>query len=301
MSQSIADMGEFGLIEFLRCRMPVGKKVIRGIGDDAAVLELSAREYLLLTTDMLVEGVHFRPATSGQRIGHKALACNISDIAAMGGVPTYAVVSIGLNPRTDTRFVRDIYDGMNLLARRFKVCIVGGDTVRSPRTVINVALLGKVEKKKLVTRAGARPGDRIFVSGKLGRSFPSGRHLSFLPRLNEARFLLEHVKPTAMIDISDGLAGDLGHILKASRAGAVLEEDRIPRHPGATLNHALYDGEDFELLFTLRPSDAKRFLSSRVKFKFYEIGRVTAARDGLQILTAAGRKSAVLGKSFSHF
>jgi len=301
MSRSIADMGEFGLIEFLRRRLPAGKKVVRGIGDDAAVLELNAREYQLFTTDMFVEGVHFRPSAVGRQIGHKALACNISDIAAMGGVPAFAVVSIGLNSRTEARFVKDIYAGMSRLARRFKISIVGGDTVRSPRTVINVALLGTVEKKKLVTRGGARPGDRIFVSGKLGRSLSSGRHLSFLPRLNEARFLATHVRPTAMIDISDGLAADLGHVLKASRTGAVLDANRIPRHRGATVKHALYDGEDFELLFTLRPADAKKLLCSRSGFHFYEIGRVTAAREGLRILTSSGQNRAVPGKGFEHF
>jgi len=168
---------------------------------------------------------------------------------------------------------------MGALAKRFGVSIVGGDTVRSDQVVINVALLGEVEKKHLVTRSGARPGDWIFVTGTLGRSLATGKHLNFTPRLKEARFLVRNFKPSAMIDISDGLAGDLNHILKASRVGAHLWDNAVPLTRGATLAQALTDGEDFELLFTLKGSQAMRLLkwqNKRRSWFFYPIGEITA-------------------------
>lgn len=268
---NVSDLGEFGLIAKIRRYAPVTSSVVKGIGDDTAVLRHTKDKYLLFTTDMLVEGTHFTRRMGGAAIGHKALACSISDIAAMGGVPTHAVVSLGVAPKMPVRFVEDIYKGMGALAKRFGVSIVGGDTVRSNKIVINVALLGEVEKKYLVTRGGAKPGDWIFVTGTLGRSLATGKHLNFTPRLKEARFLVKNFKPSAMMDISDGLAGDLNHILKASRVGALLWEEAVPRTKGTTLQQALTDGEDFELLFTVREKQAVRLL----KF-FFPIGEIIA-------------------------
>src|SRR3989338_1104945 len=268
---NVSDLGEFGLIEKIRKYAPMTAGVVKGIGDDTAVLRHTRDKYLLFTTDMLVEGTHFKRRMGGAGIGHKALACSISDIAAMGGVPTHAVVSLGVGPKMPLRFVKDVYKAMGALAKRFGISIVGGDTVRSDQVVINVALLGEVEKKHLVTRSGAKPGDWIFVTGTLGRSLATGKHLNFTPRLKEAQFLVRNFKPSAMIDVSDGLAGDLNHILKASRVGARLWEEAIPRTKGATLQQALTDGEDFELLFTVREKQAVRLL----KF-FFPIGEITA-------------------------
>ncbi|MDO8675811.1 MAG: thiamine-phosphate kinase [Candidatus Omnitrophota bacterium] len=276
---NVSDLGEFGLIEKIRKYAPMTSSVVKGIGDDTAVLRHTKDKYLLFTTDMLVEGTHFKRRMGGAAIGHKALACSISDIAAMGGVPAHAVVSLGLGPRTPLRFVEEMYKAMAALAKRFGVSIVGGDTVRSDKIVINVALLGEVEKKHLVTRSGARPGDWIFVTGTLGRSLATGKHLNFTPRLKEARFLVKNFKPSAMIDISDGLAGDLNHILKASRVGARLWDNAVPLTGGATLAQALTDGEDFELLFTLKESQAMRLLkwqNKRRSWFFYPIGEITA-------------------------
>ena len=255
---NVSDLGEFRLIEKIRKYTPMTVGVVKGIGDDTAVLRHTKDKYLLFTTDMLVEGTHFKRRMGGAGIGHKALACSISDIAAMGGVPTHAVVSLGVGPKMPLRFVKDVYKAMGVLAKRFGVSIVGGDTVRSDKVVINVALLGEVAKKYLVTRSGARPGDWIFVTGTLGRSLATGKHLNFTPRLKEARFLVRNFKPSAMIDISDGLAGDLNHILKASRVGAHLWDNAVPLTRGATLAQALTDGEDFELLFTLKESEDRK-------------------------------------------
>ena len=289
----ISQIGEFGLIDALKAFAPVSKDVIKGIGDDAAVLPYSKSEYQLLTTDMLAEGVHFTRRMPPQAIGHKALACNISDIAAMGGYPTFAVVSIGLPKDFSVHFIKGVYKGMQRTAQAFNVSIVGGDTIKTDKMVINIALLGLVEKKCLVTRDGAKPWDWIFVTGPLGGSLKSGRHLNFNPRLAQARFLVENFKPNAMMDISDGLAGDLNHILQESQVGARLDHDSIPRHKGASLSQAFNDGEDFELLFTLSAKNAAALMDWQTKersFYFYPIGTITA-----------NAKEKIDSKSFTHF
>jgi thiamine-monophosphate kinase len=289
----ISRLGEFGLIDALRKYAPVSKEVIKGIGDDAAVLPFNKDQYLLLTTDMLAEGTHFTRRMPPGSIGHKALACSISDIAAMGGLPTFAVVSIGIPKDLPVRFVKGIYKGIQRIAGEFNVSIVGGDTIKTDKIVINIALLGLVEKKYLITRKGARPGDWIFVTGPLGGSFKSGKHLDFLPRLAQARFLVEKFRPSAMMDISDGLSGDLNHILKAGRVGARLDHASIPRRKGVSLTQALNDGEDFELLFTLPSQSAGPLMDWQARarsFYFYPIGIITA-----------DAKEKIKSKSFTHF
>ncbi len=289
----ISPLGEFGLINALKPFAPVSKNVIKGIGDDAAVLVYSKNEFLLFTTDMLAEGTHFTRRMLPQAIGHKALACSISDIAAMGGDPTFAVVSIGIPKGLSVNFIKDIYKGIERTAKAFKVSIVGGDTIKTDKIVINVALLGLVEKKYLTTRDGAKPGDWIFVTGPLGGSFKSGRHLNFQPRYPQARFLVENFKPSAMMDISDGLSGDLNHILKASKAGARLDLASIPCNKGASLSQALNDGEDFELLLTLPSRKAQALMDWQArtkKFYFYPIGTITS-----------NAKEKIKSQSFTHF
>jgi len=290
---NISQIGEFGLIGLLAKQVPLDRRVIRGIGDDAAVLPYTKDKYLLFKTDMIVEGMHFTRRMPAAAIGRKVMACNISDIAAMGGMPTFAVVSIGLPKSTALRFVQGIYKGMGDVARQFGVSIVGGDTSAAQKVVISVALLGEVEKKYLVTRGGAKPKDWIFVSGPLGGSLRSGRHLTFTPRLAQARFLVRNFKPGAMMDISDGLAGDLNHILKAGKVGARLWTESIPRNKGASLKQALGEGEDFELLFTLPPAKAKKLMGWQARqraFYFYPIGQITS-----------DRKQTVHARSFTHF
>ena len=312
--QSLSKLGEFALIDTLKQFAPLSKEVIKGIGDDAAVLPYSKDKYLLLTTDMLAEDTHFTRRMPPRSIGHKALACNISDIAAMGGWPTFAVVSIGIPKNLPVRFIKEVYKGIELVAKAFNVSIVGGDTIKTDKIVINIALLGLVEKKNLITRAGAKPGDWIFVTGHLGGSFKNGRHLNFCPRVQQARFLVEKFRPNAMIDVSDGLSGDLNHILKASRVGARLDQASIPRHKGVSLSQALNDGEDFELLFTLSLAKARKLMDYQTQqlvslrgakvlkpdirkllrrsnlFNFYPIGKIT--KDV---------KERINSKSFTHF
>ncbi|OGX10585.1 MAG: hypothetical protein A2Y05_01300 [Omnitrophica WOR_2 bacterium GWA2_53_43] len=274
--------------------------VVHGIGDDTAVVPLDARRYLLLTTDMLLEGVHFERKAPPRLIGRKALACSISDIAAMGGVPRYALVSLGVPGNLSWTFVRDVYQGMDALARPFGVAIVGGDTIKSTKVVINIALTGEAGKSDVVYRSGARAGDQIFVTGPLGKSLSTGWHLKFTPRLKESRYLVRHVKPTAMIDISDGLAADLGHILEESKVGAVLEENEIPRRAGANVRQALYDGEDFELLFTV-PRRKAAFWGRQKQFRFYPIGEIVPHAKGLLLKNKTGALAKIEPRGYTHF
>jgi thiamine-monophosphate kinase len=263
-------MGEFDYISWLRARTPADPRVRVGPGDDAAVLVPPAGG-LLVTTDLLTDGTDFHLSEVGpRRVGRKAMAVNLSDIAAMGGIPTAAVVSVAL-PRGFPRAAADeLYLGLRGAADQFAVAIVGGDTNSwDGGLVISVTLLGEATARGPVLRSGARPGDWVFVTGPLGGSI-LGHHLDFTPRVREALKLHETADLRAMIDISDGLAADLNHILEESKCGAVLVAEAIPASPAAVelsrgsgktaLQHALGDGEDFELVFTVSPADGERLL-----------------------------------------
>ena len=304
MKKTLKAIGEFGLIERISRATRTGSRVIAGIGDDAAVLKYTRNKHLLLTTDMILEDVHFTlKGASPEQIGHKALAVNISDIAAMGGVPTYAVVALGLPAYLPVEFVDRLYAGMNALAREFKVDLVGGDTNSSSRLTVAVSLLGEVERKKLTLRSGARIGDYILVTGDLGGSIRL-KHLNFIPRINEAGFLVNNFKINSMIDISDGLASDIFHITKASKVGAVLYAGQIPISPeGKTLSHALNDGEDFELLFTLSRKEALRLMSGKprgLRIPLAVIGEIVDKRRGVRIVRD-GKSHRLMPRGFTHF
>ena len=305
-------MNEFELIHRLTRSLPTNPSVVVGAGDDCAVLEAGVPDRLLLfKTDAVVEGVHFTPETAPEKIGHKALGRCLSDIAAMAGTPTAALVTIGLPRNFKPEAVEAIYAGMNALARRHEVAIVGGETTTNPGGIfISVALLGWVPRGKGVLRSGAEAGDAIFVTGELGGSL-AGKHLEFEPRLAEARWLAQHFPLHAMLDVSDGLAGDLRHILTASRVGAELlaasipisREARLAAKAGSSakpaLLAALTDGEDFELLFTVASRDAVPLLDAwRKQFPKLPltcIGKIKAGegitirdKHGVRPLTAHG-------------
>jgi len=305
-SSTLTKIGEFGLIRMIEKLVKApNSSVVKGIGDDAAVLKWNKAKYLLFTCDMLIEDVHFRSNMRSSDIGRKALACSISDIAAMGGLPKYAIISIGLPKNLKISFVRSLYNGINNIARRFKVDIVGGDTNRSKKIIIDVTMIGEVEKESLVLRSSAKANDLIFVTGALGGSFKSGRHLTFIPRLQEARLLVKNYSLNSMIDISDGLAQDLGHILDSSDKGALVYERAIPKHKSASIKEALYNGEDYELLFTLSNQQAHKLIddiaAKKIKFPVTAIGQIIERKNGFTIIDSRGVRKPLKPRGFRHF
>ncbi|MGB7768920.1 MAG: thiamine-phosphate kinase [Verrucomicrobiia bacterium] len=297
-------MNEFELIARLTRALPANETVVAGAGDDCAVLDFGLPDKLVLfKTDAVVQGVHFENGAPPEKIGRKALARCLSDVAAMAGTPAAAVVTLGLPENFKPEMVEKVYDGLGALAQKHGVAIVGGETTANPeRLFISVALLGTVSRGKQTLRSTARAGDAIFVTGELGGS-SAGKHFDFEPRLAEARWLAEHFPVHAMIDLSDGLAGDLRHVLKASGAGAELLKPAIPLSRAAKgivrqnpftktpLTAALTDGEDFELLFTVAAGDAVTLLDAWKKqfpkLKLSCIGKIVAG-EGVTIRDKGG-------------
>jgi thiamine-monophosphate kinase len=264
--------GEFAYIDWLRQQTPADPRVLLGPGDDTAALRWPSGSPCLVTTDMLLEGSCFRLAEAGPRlVGRKAMAVNLSDIAAMAGRPVAAVVSVGLPRNGGRALAEELYRGLRQLADAFDTAIVGGDTNSwDGPLVISVTLLGEAAARGPVPRSGARPGDWLLVTGSLGGSI-LGKHLTFTPRVREALQLHAEAGLHAMIDVSDGLAADVGHICQESRCGAVLWADAIPISTAArsvndgrsALEHALSDGEDFELVLALPASEAQRLVKEQ--------------------------------------
>lgn len=301
----LKNVGEIALIERISRGFKLSPRVVKGIGDDAAVLKCVGGRYLLYTCDMLIEDVHFKANNaSPRRIGYKAMARNVSDIAAMGGIPRYALVSLGVDPDEKVEYVEGIYEGIKDVCRKFGVDLVGGDMSRSVNTVIDISLLGEVEPDRLVTRSGARRGDLIMVTGSFGGSI-KGKHLDFTPRIKESRILVENYKLTSMIDTSDGLILDLSRIMRSSRVGARIHESLIPVSNDAdSLDSALTDGEDFELLFTMAPLEAKRFFRThlvKMKTPVTLIGEITDKSRGLVLVRESGVKERLNPEGYLHF
>lgn len=281
---------EFDLIDWIRRRTPENPRIQLGIGDDCAAIKLLSNE-CLLTVDQVVEGIHFDLASaSPEQIGRKAIARALSDIAAMAALPAAAAASMLLPEKRGMDSAKRIYSGMRTLADEFDAPITGGDvSVGGERLVISVTVIGEPRGERLLTRAGAKPNDIIFVTGDLGGS-SAGKHLTFTPRIREAREIVRTLKPTAMIDISDGLAADLGHILKESGVGAIIESEAIPisragyktaaASNSAPLENALYDGEDYELLFCVSEEIAQQApaaLSNGIRLN--QIGAITREKN----------------------
>lgn len=301
MEKTLASWGEFGLIARIRKKCAPGAGVVKGPGDDCAVVARGAAgAYQLFTCDMLVEGVDFTARDDPFLVGRKAVAVSLSDIAACAGVPRYCLVSAGIPGKLSPRTVMRLFDGMRACLRQFDTALIGGDVSRSRDLVLDVTMVGEVKKKHLVLRSGARAGDLIFVTGPLGGT-RSGKHLDFVPRVREARALAASCRLHAMIDISDGLCQDLGHICKESRVGAVLYEHLIPVRPQAlSLDDALSGGEDFELLFTVSRADARRLSRERTR-RAWCVGEVTPASRGLRLIDSSGRERTVTPRGFRHF
>ncbi|MBU2495554.1 MAG: thiamine-phosphate kinase [Candidatus Omnitrophota bacterium] len=270
------DLGEFGLINLLTKGFKPNKEVLVGVGDDCAVLKYRRNEYLLWTTDLLFSGVHFTEDASPYSIGWKALAISISDIAAMAGIPKYGLVFVGLPPHTTVSYSKEIYRGISELAGKYRVKIVGGDTNAFEKLVIGTTVLGVVEKKYLTLRSGAQTGDLICVSGPLGKGKKT--HLSFLPKVQQARRIKRLFSATAMIDISDGLLSDFTRIAEKSRVGGKIFLSQIPCVSGIRPEKALTSGEEFELLFTVKPEYGKAVYEAG----FFVVGKVTSRSFGVK-------------------
>ncbi len=331
----ISDLGEFGLIRNIQRLSPrKTSSVLIGIGDDAAALKVSPPKILLATTDMLLEDVHFDLSlTDFYSLGWKSAAANLSDIAAMGGSPSYCLTALGIPDNISVEQIEDFYRGFVALLKAHRTTLVGGDTCHSGKgMVISVTLLGEVEKKDLLSRAGARPGDRVFVTGALGDSAAGleilknrvkwqgqrgkgterktliAKHLRPEPRTSEGRAIARSGCASAMIDISDGLSSDLGHICEQSRVGAEIHGRKIPISqslgklsrdlPMPAMLYALSGGEDYELLFTVPPPKVEGLKSLRIPV--IEIGTITRGKT-MMLVDDTGRKNTLKVTGYDHF
>ena len=288
--KQLRDIGEDALIARLVELMPHAPDA-SGPGDDCSVIDPGPHSdtLQLLKTDALVERVHFLPDAMPRAVGWKAVARVISDFAAMGGVPEHFLVTLALPKSTAVEWIEDVYRGMGGCLRQFGGLLAGGETSSVPdgsAAVISIAATGKVSRKHLVLRSTARAGDTVLVTGRLGGSL-AGKHLDFTPRVEEAAWLVRHFKPSAMMDLSDGLGKDLPRLASASGCGFQIDESALPVSPDCTPAQAIGDGEDFELLFTL-PSSQVADLFSRWPAKFPDlpltaIGRMTAGGEGIPL------------------
>lgn len=251
--KTLADLGEDNLVRLITAKLSTDASVIVGPGDDCAVVTVPRQgEQLLLKTDTIVEGVHFTPDTPARLVGRKAMARVLSDFAAMAATPKHALVTLIAPPETPVKRVLGLYEGMSKLADEHEVRIVGGETSRGSQLSLTVSMTGTALKKKWISRSGAKPGDFIAVTGSLGGSI-RGKHLKFQPRLAEARWLVKHARVTAMMDLSDGLAKDLSRLADQSEVGFEINPAKIQITRGCTLEQALNDGEDYELLVIFHP------------------------------------------------
>ncbi|MBS3100871.1 thiamine-phosphate kinase [Candidatus Woesearchaeota archaeon] len=309
---------EFGLIERIKKNVRLfSKDVVVGIGDDSAALKYG-KKYLLLKTDMLVQDVHFSlKHSTPEQIGAKAIEQNVSDIASMGGLPKYALVSLALPKNTDVDFVDGLYKGINKKSGKYKISVVGGDLSQSSKVMVGIFLAGFVENKYLALRSGAKISDLIFCSGNAGKSAVG---LELLKNNKKGKSIKTHLEPecrldlarklvktgiNSMIDVSDGVASEIGHICQESDVGAIIYADKIPMSKNTIndakklnknpIDFALYGGEDFELVFTADKSKLNQFKKYDVKV----IGEIVDKKYGIKLVK--GGKKLNLGRGFDHF
>lgn len=332
-------LGEFGLIDHLTRNFPLRQiSSVKGIGDDAAVIE-NGSFCTVVSTDMLVEGIHFDLAyTPLKHLGYKAVVVNLSDICAMNAMPKQITVSIAISNRFSVEALDELYAGIRAACDFYEVDLVGGDTTSSPKGLtICVTAIGQGEKDQLVYRNGAKKGDLICITGDLGAAYLGlqilerekriwQEHPGVQPDLQQQQYIIGRqlkpearkdvieifrkvgLKPTSMIDISDGLASEIFHICKQSGLGALIEEDGVPIHPDAQMmalqfkldpiTCALSGGEDYELLFTIDPSDAEK-----IKFlpEIYIAGEMLDAADGVRLQTKGGNLHDIKAQGWKHF
>jgi thiamine-monophosphate kinase len=332
----VGELGEFSLIERLAARLGgYGDDVVVGVGDDVAVLRVTDDRYLLATCDAQVAGVHFLPdVVTPYQIGRKAAAINLSDIASMGGTPRHFLISLILPEDTEVAFIDAVYDGLVEESQRYGVDIVGGNVARSDRVVIDLFLLGEVMPNRLILRSGARPGDQVLVTGRLGdsaaglsllldpklsvpaadREMLVARHVTPTPRLPESAVIAGMGTASAMIDLSDGLSSDIGHICDQSRVGVRLWAERLPMSPAAQRvaelagrepwRLALAGGEDYELCFTAPPGAVEELaaaVSQETGTQVTVAGEVLPAGEGRWLVFEGGREVRLEAAGWDHF
>ncbi|GAB3323564.1 thiamine-phosphate kinase [Larkinella ripae] len=338
----LESLGEIGLIERINQGFgsPTRPETVRGIGDDSAVIDTGGPDYLLISTDMLLEGVHFDLAyTPLKHLGFKAVAVNVSDVAAMNGTPLQITVSVALSNRFSVEAVEELYEGIKAACEAYQVDLIGGDTTSSRSgLVISVTVTGRVDKDKIAYRNTAQPNDVVCVTGDLGAAFCGLQLLerekqvylsdpSMQPEISEEKsYVLERqlrpsartdivyelrdlgIVPTAMIDVSDGLASELMHICTQSKTGAVIFDENIPiddvTYLVATelslspLTAALNGGEDYELLFTIRPQEFEKLKNHA---RITPIGYLTDQPDSILLATKAGQYTPLKAQGWKHF
>lgn len=277
----LRELGEDRLLAQLLPHLTAGRSVFTGAGDDCALVENpGGRNFLVLKTDCVVEGVHFLHRANALDVGWKAMMRPLSDFAATSAVPEFALITLIVSRQTTNDWVKKIYRGLSRAAERFAVSIVGGETsgTRGP-AVISVSAAGFVERGRYVLRSGGKAGDDLFVTGRLGGA-NWRRHLKFVPRIEESRWLTKHFAVHAMIDLSDGLGADLPRLARTSKVGFKIDRESLPVAPGCKIDNAISDGEDYELLFAISPRDSER-LQMRWRRKFPKlpltrVGRLTS-------------------------
>ena len=300
---NLREVGEDRLLEQLLPNLPRNRGVIVGAGDDCAVVKSGERGKLqLLKTDCLVENIHFTKKDSPERVGWKAMARPLSDFAAMSGVPEFALVTLIVPAQTTVAWVKKVYRGLEKAARPFQVAIVGGETSNiKGAAVISVTVTGFVEKDRWVSRAGGKVNDDLFVTGRLGGS-RRGRHLRFIPRIVESRWLTKNFPIHAMMDLSDGLGADLPRLAHASGVGIDLDETALPLNPGCTPKQAISDGEDYELLFSIAPRESARLGRSwRKKFPKLPLTRIGKLNSKFGPSRTGSFRNSKFPKGYVHF
>jgi len=325
----LAQLGEFGFIERIRRSAPGREDVHVGIGDDCAAVALPPNELLLTTTDLLLEGTHFRREwTDMYRLGRKSVSVNVSDIAAMGGTPRQLFLGLAIPPDMPVEELDMFMEGFLEGAASYGAVLVGGDTCSSKGGFhISVTAQGSVQEDEMVCRGGARPGDAVYVSGTLGDSalalrilteggtpdpFLSGRHHDPEARTLLGRVLGKSRLPTSMIDISDGLLADLQHLLDLSALGAVVREDILPLSASFLdamsgdpdlIELALTGGEDYELLFTIPPEAVSQLpaIEKETGVPLFRIGTIVSPEDGLVVKDRHGNRRTIVSKGYNHF
>jgi thiamine-monophosphate kinase len=347
MTDTLGDIGEKKLLQRIQPYLGKSRRIIRSFSEDCAVIDAPGEYYQLFTTDVLVEGVHFRrDFMPAYYVGRKGLKANLSDVAAMAGEPLFFLVSIGAPSDMSLQWIQELYDGMASVSKEADTLLIGGNVSDAPIFFLDITVIGRVLKRNVCMRSSAKIGDSIFVTGRLGgsaeglkllqdgfRCVDGGDGSVILPgHQNDSSYvrdaILSHFDPPflldlarqlavipgvhAMMDLSDGLASDIGEICRESKVGARIELLRVPLHPAVLhwerkrksdpILLALHGGEDYHLLFTASAASKKRIRETATKsgLEFFDIGKIVDAREGLSAIDPEGRETP-LGVGYEHF